>query len=82
MACSILSSPSACLHGEQYADRAPSTFRTVPTEDQILVPETLLKKRKSQEKAREDRLAEQKKRKAVRDTPEKQVSFQSSEFGL
>ena len=39
--------------------------RTVPTEDQILVPETLLKKRKSQEKAREDRLAEQKKRKAV-----------------
>jgi hypothetical protein len=27
--------------------------RSVPTKDQILVPETLLKKRKSQEKARE-----------------------------
>jgi large subunit ribosomal protein L7e len=36
----------------------------VPTHDQILVPETLLKKRKSQEKAREERAAElQKKRK-------------------
>jgi large subunit ribosomal protein L7e len=29
--------------------------RTVPTQNDILVPETLLKKRKSQEKAREDR---------------------------
>jgi len=29
--------------------------RSVPTQNDILVPETLLKKRKSQEKAREDR---------------------------
>ncbi|KAG8530022.1 60S ribosomal protein L7 [Bacidia gigantensis] len=43
-----------------------ATIKTsVPTEDQILVPETLLKKRKSQEKAREDKLAEQKERKTV-----------------
>ncbi|KAF2115843.1 ribosomal protein L30, ferredoxin-like fold domain-containing protein [Lophiotrema nucula] len=32
-----------------------SSKSTVPTKDDILVPETLLKKRKSQEKAREDR---------------------------
>ncbi|KAI0804144.1 60S ribosomal protein L7 [Xylaria sp. FL0064] len=31
---------------------------TVPTQDQVLVPETLLKKRKSQEKARAERTAE------------------------
>jgi large subunit ribosomal protein L7e len=37
----------------------------VPTKDQILVPETLLKKRKSQEKAREQRSAEIEKRKKV-----------------
>ncbi|KAL8816818.1 MAG: hypothetical protein Q9191_008263 [Dirinaria sp. TL-2023a] len=36
---------------------------SVPTQDQILVPETLLKKRKSQEKAREERAAETEKRK-------------------
>jgi len=40
-----------------------SLRRTVPTKDQILVPETLLKKRKSQEKAREQRLATVEKRK-------------------
>ena len=40
-------------------------YRNVPTEDQILVPETLLKKRKSQEKAREERSAELEKRKKV-----------------
>ncbi|KAL8946522.1 MAG: hypothetical protein Q9222_007091 [Ikaeria aurantiellina] len=41
---------------------------TVPTEDQILVPETLLKKRKSQEKAREERSAElEKKKKAAKE---------------
>jgi len=39
--------------------------RTVPTSDQILVPETLLKKRKSQEKAREERSAELEKKKKV-----------------
>ena len=40
-------------------------YRTVPTEDEILVPETLLKKRKSQEKAREERSAETDKKKKV-----------------
>ena len=40
-------------------------YRTVPTEDEILVPETLLKKRKSQEKAREERSAEIQKKKKV-----------------
>ncbi|KND92739.1 60S ribosomal protein L7 [Tolypocladium ophioglossoides CBS 100239] len=37
---------------------------TVPTNDQILVPETLLKKRKSQEKARAERTAAVEKKKA------------------
>jgi len=41
----------------------PVVKSTVPTQDQILVPETLLKKRKSQEKAREQRTAEIEKRK-------------------
>ncbi|KAF6221813.1 hypothetical protein HO133_001781 [Letharia lupina] len=41
---------------------------SVPTEDEILVPETLLKKRKSQEKAREERSAElEKKKKAQKE---------------
>ncbi|MCJ1373722.1 60S ribosomal protein L7 [Loxospora ochrophaea] len=40
--------------------------KTVPTEDEILVPETLLKKRKSQEKAREERSAELEKTKKAR----------------
>ena len=39
--------------------------RSVPTQDQVLVPETLLKKRKSQEKAREARNAELEKKKKV-----------------
>jgi large subunit ribosomal protein L7e len=40
----------------------------VPTENQILVPETLLKKRKSQEKQREERAAElEKKKKAQKE---------------
>ncbi|KAL8804820.1 MAG: hypothetical protein Q9182_002314 [Xanthomendoza sp. 2 TL-2023] len=39
---------------------------TVPTEDQILVPETLLKKRKSQEKAREEQSAEREEKKKAR----------------
>lgn len=38
---------------------------SVPTNDQILVPETLLKKRKSQEKARAERSAEIEKKKKV-----------------
>lgn len=37
----------------------------MPTEDEIHVPETLLKKRKSQEKAREERSAELEKKKKV-----------------
>lgn len=40
----------------------------MPTEDEILVPETLLKKRKSQEKAREERSAELEKKKKVGST--------------
>jgi len=43
-------------------------YRSVPTEDEILVPETLLKKRKSQEKAREERQAEFDKKKKVGST--------------
>jgi large subunit ribosomal protein L7e len=39
--------------------------RTVPTQNDVLVPETLLKKRKSQEKARAERTAEQDKQKQV-----------------
>lgn len=40
-------------------------YSTVPTEDHVLVPETLLKKRKSQEKAREARSEELAKKKEV-----------------
>ncbi|KAK5653164.1 hypothetical protein OQA88_9263 [Cercophora sp. LCS_1] len=44
---------------------APSTTTSVPTKNDVLVPETLLKKRKSQEKARAERSAEiEKKKKA------------------
>ncbi|MDI1486000.1 MAG: 60S ribosomal protein L7 [Ramalina farinacea] len=51
---------------------------SVPTEDQILVPETLLKKRKSQEKAREERSAELvKKKKANRER--KEAAFKRAE---
>ena len=42
--------------------------RTVPSQNDILVPETLLKKRKSQEKEREARAAEIEKKKKVRST--------------
>lgn len=38
---------------------------SVPTKDQVLVPETLLKKRKSQEKARAEKAAETEKKKKV-----------------
>ena len=41
-------------------------FSSVPTINDVLVPETLLKKRKSQEKARAERTAEQDKKKIVR----------------
>lgn len=46
-----------------------SRYSTVPTQEQILVPETLLKKRKSQEKARAERTAAQEKKKAVSTPP-------------
>ncbi|KAL8785403.1 MAG: hypothetical protein Q9195_008663 [Heterodermia aff. obscurata] len=55
-----------------------SVKTTVPTEDQILVPETLLKKRKSQEKQREERSAElAKKKKANKE--KRGVIFQRAE---
>lgn len=40
-------------------------LNSVPTKDQVLVPETLLKKRKSQEAARAARRAEAEKKKEV-----------------
>lgn len=43
-------------------------FYSVPTNDQIMVPETLLKKRKSQEKARAERSDAVEKKKAVSTT--------------
>ncbi|CAD6580057.1 MAG: 60S ribosomal protein L7 [Alectoria sarmentosa] len=52
--------------------------RSVPTEDQILVPETLLKKRKTQEKAREERLATDKQKK-VDNKARRQVIFKRAE---
>jgi large subunit ribosomal protein L7e len=45
--------------------RALLVNSSVPTKDQILVPETLLKKRKSQEKARAEKSAAIEKKKAV-----------------
>ncbi|KAL9625722.1 MAG: hypothetical protein Q9160_000042 [Pyrenula sp. 1 TL-2023] len=41
------------------------SYRSVPSQDQVLVPETLLKKRKSQEKAREAHNAELAKKKKL-----------------
>ncbi|TPX13102.1 uncharacterized protein E0L32_006528 [Thyridium curvatum] len=53
---------------------------TVPTNDQVLVPETLLKKRKSQEKARAERTAEaDKKKKASANKEKRQVIFKRAE---
>ncbi|KAK2604542.1 hypothetical protein N8I77_007463 [Diaporthe amygdali] len=54
-------------HSQQFSTGAlfHTSLNSVPTNDQILVPETLLKKRKSQEKARAERSAEiEKKKKA------------------
>jgi large subunit ribosomal protein L7e len=47
-------------------------YRTVPTKEDILVPETLLKKRKSQEKERAAKAEELSKK--------RKVSFKSSTF--
>lgn len=57
----------SCSYLEYAGPRTNLTYSrsTVPTNDQILVPETLLKKRKSQEKARAERTDAIKKRKAV-----------------
>lgn len=40
---------------DTFAPDTTMAATTVPTQDNILVPETLLKKRKSQERAREER---------------------------
>ncbi|GAB7351426.1 hypothetical protein MBLNU459_g2093t2 [Dothideomycetes sp. NU459] len=55
--------------------------QSVPTQDQILVPESLLKKRKSQEKEREARAADlQKKRSCLKANKEKRsVAFKRAE---
>jgi hypothetical protein len=50
-------------------DHTDAISSSAPTKDQILVPETLLKKRKSQEKAREQRNSAIEKRKTVRYNP-------------
>lgn len=47
------------------ADRLTCQYRSVPTKDQILVPETLLKKRKSQEKERAEAAEKRDARKKV-----------------
>ena len=50
--------------------------RAEPTHDEIMVPETLLKKRKSHEKQREERAAELEKKKKVSYTmPDPFLSF-------
>jgi len=51
---------------------------SVPSNDQVLVPETLLKKRKSQEKARAERTAAQEKKKAG-SKDKRQVIFKRAE---
>lgn len=56
---------SICLVRTDYTDLTSS----VPTKDQVLVPETLLKKRKSQEQARAERRAEAEKKKQVSKSP-------------
>lgn len=55
-----------------------SPRRTVPTQNDILVPETLLKKRKSQEKARAERAAALEKRKQA-NKEKRQVIFKRAE---
>jgi alkylated DNA nucleotide flippase Atl1 len=59
--------PIGALLHTMYAGHKTNWNRSVPTADQILVPETLLKKRKSQEKAREEKSAELEKKKKVRE---------------
>ena len=47
------------------ADRLTHHYSSIPTKDQILVPETLLKKRKSAEKEASDRAAQRETKKKV-----------------
>jgi hypothetical protein len=51
------------------ADRLTHFYSSVPTQDQILVPETLLKKRKSAEKEAADKAAQRETRKKVGQHP-------------
>ncbi|PHH80400.1 hypothetical protein CDD82_1766 [Ophiocordyceps australis] len=51
---------------------------TVPTNDQVMIPETLLKKRKSQEKARAERMAELQKKKSA-NKEKRKVIFKRAE---
>jgi len=48
-----------------YSDIVFLNYRSVPTKNDILVPETILKKRKSQEKEREQRAADLDKKRKV-----------------
>ncbi|KAK8192597.1 60S ribosomal protein L7 [Zalaria obscura] len=59
---SASSTKSFIIETQNLQPRMPLGKVSVPTKDQILVPETLLKKRKSQEKEREARAAETQKR--------------------
>lgn len=61
---SCSSNSAIFYHPSDHTD-CNSYYRSVPTQDQVLVPETLLKKRKSQEKARAERNSAIEKRKAV-----------------
>ncbi|PHH59132.1 hypothetical protein CDD81_3708 [Ophiocordyceps australis] len=51
---------------------------TVPTHDQVMIPETLLKKRKSQEKARAERMADLQKKKSA-NKEKRKVIFKRAE---
>ena len=53
------------LCGMLQADRLTHHYSSIPTKDQILVPETLLKKRKSAEKEAADKAAQRETRKKV-----------------
>ena len=47
------------------ADRLTFSYRSIPTKDQVLVPETLLKKRKSQDKERAEKQQQRETKKKV-----------------
>jgi len=54
-----------CLSLDLFRQTVLTYHSSVPTQNQVLVPETLLKKRKSQEAARAERRAEAEKTKKV-----------------